>query len=255
MAASERANWFDTEGNLHVSPSCKSLRDSIVSLCISQSDELPLHDFNLGALTDGVRCRIVSGRHGKKGERMLIINGVANIAGELSLEMPFIRTTRKLAQIQKFRGFVRRNRTRTKETLKIARRLLDSVSSCDAPLRSAMSPRERANWFDAEGCLYVGDRKEHGSREVSMSVYQSQREPLEDFAFGANKNGVASHIYSRRRINDEFIMRIRRLDHIVTEISLELPYLRTSKRLAQVRKLKEYLVERRAPTTELAVTE
>lgn len=118
-----------------------------------------------------------------------------------------------------------------------------------------MSPRERANWFDAEGCLYVGDRKEHGSREVSMSVYQSQREPLEDFAFGANKNGVASHIYSRRRINDEFIMRIRRLDHIVTEISLELPYLRTSKRLAQVRKLKEYLVERRAPTTELAVTE
>jgi len=248
MDASERANWFDTEGNLYVSPADKPLRDSITSLCISQFDELPLEDFRRGASADGIRSRI-SQRRGDNGEEyVLSIVGLADIARELTMEMPYIRTSRKLAQIQDFTEFVFRERIQMKESARTARELLDSLPRQRGNLRKLMGPKERANWFDTEGCLYVGEPGKNGSREVSMMVYQSQREPLDDFAGGARKDGIMSSVYFRRRTNDEYILRIRRLDHIVKEVALELPFLRTRRRLAQVERLKEYLVEHKAVT-------
>ena len=78
-----------------------------------------------------------------------------------------------------------------------------------------------------------------------MFVAQSQREPLEDFALGASSDGVESTLFYRRRISDEFEVRIRRVDHIAKEISLELPFLRTQARIEQIRQFEEFLGEPR----------
>lgn len=247
MNACERADWFDTEGNLYVSPSSKPLKKSVTFICVSQFDRSPLEDFKEGAAMDGVECRILPGHQGKQEEYMLLVAGLENIAKELVMEASFIRTARKLSQIRNFREFILGERTRIKGSVKVARKLLGSLPAPLSASRRPMGVIERANWFDTEGCLYVSrPRSNSNSEEVSMSVSQSQREPLEDFANGALNDGVASTIYYRSRRTGEYVVRIRRLDHIARELSLEIPFLRTTKRLEQIRRLKEYLGKPRA---------
>lgn len=246
MDDSERANWFDTEGNLYVSPANKSLKQSVTFICISQFERTPLEDFQEGAASDGIECRIITRRRGNTEEHMLLIVELESIARELIMEAPFIRTTRKLAQLQNFREFVLRERSQTRQSLRRARELLSSLESPLVASRKAMDVKERANWTDTEGCLYVTDPGSNSNAgEASMFVSQSQRDPLDDFASGALRDGVLSTVYHRLRTTDEYTVRIRRLDAIAREISLELPYLRTKKRREQARRFKEYLFKPR----------
>lgn len=242
MNARERANWFDTEGSLYVSPPGRPLKQSVAFISISQFDRLPLEDFLIGAEMDGVRCKITSRHSGSPGEYLLLITTLEDIAREIVAEAPYIRTVGKIREIEKFRDFLQRVRVRLNKGTNAARELLDSLEWPLNILRTSMTIEDRANWFDTEGNLYVtrSDSKSK-TKEASMTISQAQLEPIEDFAKGALDNGVISKIYHRQRISDEYLVRIRRLDQIAKELHYELPFLRTKSKVDEVGRLKEFL--------------
>jgi hypothetical protein len=244
MNAKERAVWFDTEGSLYVSPTDNPLKKSVAIFSIAQSSRQPLEDFKEGAALDGINCRIIQRVKGEQSEYRLVISGLEDISKELVREAPYLRTVQKQTEVGNFRSYLARERDLTKSSVESARRLLDSLEEPLPIIRRPMDSLERANWFDTEGCLSVSRNRRH-SRDVSMFVAQSQREPLEDFAIGAGNDGVDSTIFYRRRISDEYEVRIRRIDHIARELSLEVPFLRTQDRAEQIQRFKKFLGEPR----------
>lgn len=235
MNPRERANWFDTEGNLYTSPADKPLHDSIVALCVAQQDRVPLDAFAAGLHRTGIECRVTREAGNGQGFR-LTISRMEDIARELALELPFIRNQKRLDQICKFADFVRRERRVARQT---SLRTFHIVSSLKLPCvanKRAMDPLDRANWFETEGCLSSGLDRAFAGAGAQFIVSQAESSPLQCFAAGCLSDGIVSRLYSRRTQNGiEHILRIRRLDDIALEVSKELPYLRMEKSLSQVR--------------------
>lgn len=241
MDAPERANWFDTEGNLYVTSPGVRLADSSAALCISQADPLPLKSFREGAETDGVESVVIHRRR-RRHEYVLIVTGLEDISRELVLELPYLRNQRKLRQIKKFIGFLRRERKVVKPSLQSARRIFEPFV-CDLnPCSRPMQARERATWHETEGCLNVSARSAESGTGADLQISQIELPPLVAFANGAAIDGISSSIYTRtRKSGIEYILRIRRLDHVAAEISRESPFFRTAKTVGQVRMFKEYV--------------
>ena len=241
MNPRERANWFDTEGNLYTSPAEKPLRDSIVAMCVSQKDRIPLDAFAMGLLRNGIECRVTREMGNGQGFR-LTISRMEDIARELAFELPFIRNQKKLDQFRGFVNFVRRERRVTRQATSRTLQMVTRLELPRVPNTGAMNPMDRANWFDTEGCLCSSlDRSlEGGGAEFIVSQAESQ--PLQCFAAGCLNDGIGSNLYSRRKQHGiEYVLRIRRLDHIALEVGMELPYLRTEKSLSQIRSFLDFI--------------
>lgn len=251
LDARERAAWFDTEGNLYVTPPSVPLKKSVAIYCISQFDQAPLEDFKNGALADGVRCQLLRGFRGKSKECLAKIADLESIAREIGLELPFIRTARKLAQVKRFQEFILRPRVQTRKSVEAARKLLCSQLDGCSTSRRPMEASERAIWFEAEGYLYVPSP--NVSRKwgpVELRVSQFERKPLDDFAEGARHDGIDCRLgYRWRTKPGEYYVRIRRIDEVAKELVLESPYIRTVKRLEQIQSFKEYLARPRTRVT------
>jgi hypothetical protein len=156
-----------------------------------------------------------------------------DIAKELALELPFIRNQKRLDQAYRFVNFVRRERRVARETVLDTIRVISSLELPRAPSRRAMNPLDRANWFETEGCLSSSLGAASEASGAQFVVSQAERSPLQCFAVGCLNDGIESHLYNRgKQLGTEYVLRIRRLDHIALEISKELPYLRTEKSLS-----------------------
>ena len=241
MSPRERANWFDTEGNLYSSPVSKPLSDSIVEMCISQQDRSPLDSFAEGLHYYNIGCRI--GRETGKGKGYrLAITHMEDIARELTLELPFIRSQRKIDEIKRFIAFVRRDRRATKKSVERAIETVSRIDLSNVPIRSAMSPMDRANWYETEGHLgaSVGGRSWGSGAELTIS--QSEEPPLRDFAAGCVRDGVSCKVFGRKVASGtEYVLRIRRLDQIALELCREIPYFRTGRSLNQVQSFLDFI--------------
>ncbi len=241
MRPRERANWFDTEGNLYTSPLEKPLCDSIVALCVSQQDRVPLDAFALGLSRTGTECRITREAGNGNGFR-LTISRMEDITRELALELPFIRNQKKLDQICSFVNFVRRERRVARETTTRTLQMVSRLQLPPSPNSRPMDPMDRANWFETEGCLSSSLKEGVEGTGAQFAVSQAESSPLKCFAAGCFDSGIGSTVYSRKKQSGiEYILRIRRLDHIALEVSKELPYLRMEKSLSQVRSFVEFI--------------
>lgn len=59
---------------------------------------------------------------------------------------------------------------------------------------------------------------------------------------GCMNDGIGSALYCRRRPHGiEYVLRIRRVDHIALEVRMELPYFRMQKTKEQVRSFIEFI--------------
>jgi hypothetical protein len=121
MPSQERGCWFDTEGSLDPGIVGRGGSD----LVVTQTEEGPLLDYMEGARLDGVKCGMYYGRSARC--YFLTVNGLENIARELSLIMPFVRTKRKWNQIAKFREYLAQKRTRHQHQAERALTILDSA--------------------------------------------------------------------------------------------------------------------------------
>ena len=222
MNPRERANWFDTEGNLHASPVERPLRDSIVTMCVSQQDRVSLDAFAAGLHRNGIECRIKTEAGNGQGFR-LSISRMEDIARELALELPFIRNQKRLNQICNFAEFVRRERLAARQTALKTLHIVTNLKLPPVANRRAMNSLDRANWFEAEGCL--SSRLDEGLAGAGAQfIVQAESSPLQYFADGCLGDGTESKLYSRVTQNGiEHIVRIRRLDHIALEVCKELP--------------------------------
>lgn len=241
MFPRERANWFDTEGNLYVSPQTTPLNDSVASICVSQIDRTPLDAFARGAAEDGIASRIERKAYNGEGYR-LTIDRVEDIAKELSLEMPFIRSRQKWREIRAYLAHLERPRAVKRDNILRAREIVSERNFSASAARGAMNPMDRANWHETEGCLSVSPGGLSSKSGAVLLVSQFEIEPLQDFVVGCAKDGITCEIY--RRVVDtgvEYSVRTRRLNQIALELSLEIPYLRTSKTLNQIRAFADYI--------------
>lgn len=234
MLPRERANWFDTEGNLYVTPPAKKLSDSAVSLCIAQIERRPLDAFASGTALDGIASRIERKTGNGEGYR-LTIDRVEDVAKELSMELPFIRSRRKREEIRAFMAHISRPRAKEGGNIRRARELSSEWDFSGSPTRVAMDAMDRASWHETEGCLSVGRKAFLSKSGAEFLVPQFEVEPLQDFVAGCAKDGISSTVYHRKvKTGVEYFVRIRRLDQIALEVSKELPYLRLWKSLIQV---------------------
>lgn len=241
MLPRERANWFDTEGNLYVTPPTKKLGDSVVSLCIAQIERSPLDAFASGAALNGVASRIERKTGNGEGYR-LTIDRVGDIAKELSVELPFIRCRLKREEIRAFLAHMSRPRAKERGNIRRARILASEWDFPGIPTREPMDAMNRANWHETEGCLSAGPKTFLSKSGAEFIVSQFEIEPIQDFAAGCAKDGISSNVYHRNlRTGVEYFVRIRRLDQIALEVSKELPYLRLRKSLIQVRTFIAYI--------------
>jgi hypothetical protein len=127
MPSQERGCWFDTEGSLDPGIVGRGGSD----LVVTQTEREPLLDYMEGARLDGVKC----GMYYAKSTRcyFLTVNGLENIAKELTMIMPFVRTRRKWDQIARFRDYLTQKRTRHQHQAKRALAILDSgLKACRA---------------------------------------------------------------------------------------------------------------------------
>src|SRR5271157_1330359 len=122
MLPRERANWFDTEGNLYVSPLTTPLSDSVASICIAQIDRTPLDAFATGCAIYGIASRVERKLDNGEGYR-LTIDRVEDIAKELSLEIPYIRSRRKLDEIRALLTHFERPRAVERYTIRRAQEM------------------------------------------------------------------------------------------------------------------------------------
>jgi len=115
MTPCERGSWIDTEGYVRESPA---------TLAIAQKHRKPLEDYCVGAIKDGIPCKIrckTDPIYGKNYEAY--ITGIENIAKELALTQPYIRTRMRRQQIFRFKRHIVRSRTpesqKAREILKV----------------------------------------------------------------------------------------------------------------------------------------
>jgi hypothetical protein len=127
MNSQERGCWFDTEGSL--GPGKVGRGGSI--LVVTQTEEEPLLDYMKGAELDGVKCGMYYAK--SSGCFFLTVNGLGNIAKELSLILPFVRTRRRWAQVARFRDYLAQKRTRHQHKAERALAILDSALSAVRP--------------------------------------------------------------------------------------------------------------------------
>lgn len=241
MLPRERANWFDTEGNLYVSPITTPLSDSVVCFCVSQIDRAPLDAFADGAARNGIASRVDRKPGNGEGYR-LTIDRVEHVARELSLELPYIRSQQKIVEIRAFLAHLSRVRTVKRESISRALELASKWNLSTTPPKGAMLPMDRANWHETEGCLSVGPHAFLSRSGAELLVSQFELAPLQDFRAGCARDGISCRVYQREvESGTEYFVRIRRLDQIACEVSREMPFLRTKKAFDQLRGLIDYI--------------
>jgi hypothetical protein len=196
MLPRERANWFDTEGNLYVTSPIVNLSDSVVSLCIAQIERGPLDAFASGSALDGIASRIDRKTSNDEGYR-LTIDRVEDIAKELTIELPFIRTRRKMEEIRLFLAHINRPRAKERVNIQRARELIAEWEFSGAPTREPMNAMDRANWHETEGCLSVGGKAFTSKSGAAFLVSQFELEPLQDFVAGCTKRWDLLHCLSQ----------------------------------------------------------
>ena len=125
MNRCERASWFDTEGSLN--PGRLGKGDS--KMVITQNEKKPLLDYIAGAKTDCVRCSMRYERSTRT--YFVVIQGLENIAKELNLLLPYIRTNKKLKQISRFRRYLLLRRTKHQHQASRALDILNGVFGRD----------------------------------------------------------------------------------------------------------------------------
>ena len=95
-------------------------------ICVYQNERRVLLDYKKGAEDDGIPCFIESFyTHGRLQFRATI-RGVLNVAREILLTKRWIRTNRKLRQIQKFKKAVFEKRRRLQKVIIEARKIAKS---------------------------------------------------------------------------------------------------------------------------------
>jgi hypothetical protein len=241
MLARERANWFDTEGNLYVSPLTTPLSDSVAGICIAQTDRTPLDAFAKGCAIDGVASRVERKLDNREGYR-LAIDRIEDMTKELTLEIPHIRSRRKMDEVRTFLAYLERPRIVERDSIRRAREMVSKWNLPATPLRRVMDPLDRANWHETEGCLSVGPHAFLSKSGGEFLVSQFEKEPLQDFVAGCAKDGVSCSIYHREvETGTEHFARIRRLDQIAFELSLEIPFFRLRKTMNQVKTFIDYI--------------
>ncbi len=92
---------------------------------MSQTEELPLIDYRDGAAWEGIRCRVWY--EWQIGIYFAKINGLENIARELRLILPFVRTEKKLKQVARFREYLGQSRKRHQHQARRALEILDGA--------------------------------------------------------------------------------------------------------------------------------
>jgi len=122
MAAFERAIWLDTEGSM-------SLAHRSWEISISQLDKQPLEDYCEGARKDGIPCQITIARNTERKCYRARIVGVEDVAKELTLVRPFLRTRKKVQQIEWFKEYLFRPSNNTRIQTLRAREIVGSWSS------------------------------------------------------------------------------------------------------------------------------
>jgi hypothetical protein len=83
-------------------------------------------------------------------------------------------------------------------------------------------------------------------RTYEISVYQNEREPLEDYRRGAVRDGVPCFIerfYTHGRL--QYRATIRGVVNVARELSLTVKWIRTRKKRRQIEHLRRVLYERR----------
>lgn len=120
MSSQDRGCWFDTEGSLDLGVVGRGGSE----LVVTQTEMEPLLDYMKGAKLDGVKCGLYYGKSARC--YFLIVNGLENIARELTMIMPFVRTQRKWDQIARFRAYLAQKRTRHQHQAERALDILDS---------------------------------------------------------------------------------------------------------------------------------
>jgi len=241
MLPRERANWFDTEGNLYVSPFSTPLSNSVVTMCVSQTERTPLDEFANGIAFDGIASRVERKIGNGEGYR-LTIDRVQDIAKELSLELPFIRTRRKIEEIRAFLSYLERPRSVVREDIRRARDIASEWDLPAKPSRVKMDPMDRANWHETEGCLSTGPHAFLSKSGAEFIVSQFEIEPLQDFVAGCVSDGVSCSVQHRKKDTGvEYYVRIRRQDQIAFELSKEIPYFRTRKAMIQAQNFANYI--------------
>ena len=208
---------------------------------VSQADITQLVGFRAGLMLDRIDSRITREYGNGKGFR-LTISRMEDIAKELAIELPFIRSRAKVSEIRAFSDFVARKRRIERQSLLRTLTILSRMNLSSARAGCPMNPMDRANWQETEGCISATFPGENSSFGAQLVVSQSEEAPIRDFAAGCFRDGVGGNVYKRRIKNGfEYIFRIRRLSHIALEISAEIPYLRTRKALKQVEEFAEFL--------------
>ncbi len=100
-------------------------------LVVTQVEQEPLLDYMKGAELDGVKCGMYYAK--SAGCYFLTVNGLENIAKELGLILPFVRTQRKWAQVARFRDYLAQKRTRHQHHAERALAILDSALLAGKP--------------------------------------------------------------------------------------------------------------------------
>jgi hypothetical protein len=127
MSSQERGCWFDTEGSLDPGIVGRGGSD----LVVTQTEKEPLFDYMEGARLSGVKCGMYYGKSARC--YFLTVNGLENIARELTMIMPFVRTRRKWGQIARFRVYLAQKRTRHQHQASRALAILESgLKACEA---------------------------------------------------------------------------------------------------------------------------
>lgn len=121
MSRQERGCWFDTEGYLDPGKVGRGGSD----LLITQNEKDPLLDYVEGAELDGVRCNMYYARSTKM--HYATIHGLENIAKELNVILPFVRTQKKFRQIARFREYLGTRRTSHQYQARRALEILDGT--------------------------------------------------------------------------------------------------------------------------------
>lgn len=125
MSRQERGCWFDTEGSLDPGIVGKGGSD----LVITQNEKNPLLDYVEGAEQDGVRCNT----YYEKGTKMyyVTVHGLENIAKELNMILPFVRTQKKFRQVARFREYLGTRRTTHQYQARRALEILDGTKASE----------------------------------------------------------------------------------------------------------------------------
>ncbi len=106
-----------------------------------------------------------------------------------------------------------------------------------------MKRPERGSWIDTEGAIMA---RTPLRRNYEISVYQNESAPLRDYKRGAERDGVPCIIerfYTHGRL--QYRLTIRGVLNVAREILLTRRWIRTMKKLRQIRNFKKAVFERR----------